>query len=273
MLSGDKHVYLVSKLRKPVSVIPKRGREPTDTFICEWGKPIPGKEETEFLPQKINPPPRQKGLTLFFSPHPDDLVYSAFSALIDPSNKKVAVTVFNLSRFTKWGLGSPRLISAFRKLEDRLAFTLLGIKSFHLDQPDTSLVESKRFPLKLLYRPNIIYSPLGVGSHPDHLMTRGLAVHVWLEAKRIPRLLFYEDLPYAARCENYGSVLETLSREVGLLKPRFIPLSDYQLRLKMLFSRLYITQTDNTSLLRQRAEENGLKSGVRYAEKLFEVAF
>jgi len=261
----------VSKLRKPVGVIPKCGGEPTDTLIREWGKPVPGKEETKSLPQGINPHLKSKGLTLLLSPHPDDLVYSAFSALIEPFNRKVAVTVFSLSRFTKWGLGSPRLVSTFRKLEDKLAFTLLGVRSFHLDQPDTSVVVARRSTPRLVCRPNIIYSPLAVGSHPDHLVTRGLAIRMWLEANRRPRLFFYEDLPYAARGVGYEGVLEALSCEVGLLKPHFIPLSEYQLRLKMLFSRLYITQTDYTGLLRRRAEENGLNCGVRYAEVFFEV--
>ncbi|MEM0270998.1 MAG: PIG-L family deacetylase [Thermoprotei archaeon] len=206
-----------------------------------------------------------------FSPHPDDVVYSAFSTITNTPNNKVVVTVFSVSRFTKWGLGSPKLVSALRKLEDRLVFTLLGVRSYYLDEPDTSILESKLFRVRPLVKIVSIYSPLGVGLHPNHVATRKIAFHLWYSLGRRPKLVLYEDLPYAARVGSYWELVERLAKEVGRLRMRYIPLRDDQLKLKLLFSRLYLTQTNVTDELRRRAAENGLCCGFRYAERFFDV--
>jgi LmbE family N-acetylglucosaminyl deacetylase len=119
----------------------------------------------------------------------------------------------------RWGKGS--VPSPARRAEDRMACGRLGASVLHFDVPDaiyrrqtdgTVLYPSERAifgPVHLADKPLIdslaakiaaacpedsrLYSPLGIGNHVDHLLTR-------LAAERAHGgLWYYPDFPYIAR--------------------------------------------------------------------------
>jgi LmbE family N-acetylglucosaminyl deacetylase len=215
---------------------------------------------------------------LFFSPHPDDLVYSAFSALMEQSDVGMAVVFFNVSRFTKWGLLPKYFVTMTRTLEEKIILTRLRVRTSFLWLEDTSsrsspidrqVIASK---LKRIHGPlQNIFCPLGVSGHLDHLAVRSAAIEYWLRCCSKPRISFYEDLPYAAKIKEIECEVETcvrlLSRSCGRLSIHYQPLSADQFRRKAFFSRLYFTQNDHTNLLKKHAKELGKRSKTAYAER------
>jgi LmbE family N-acetylglucosaminyl deacetylase len=217
--------------------------------------------------------------TLFLSPHPDDLVYSAFSALVEQSGAGTAVIFFNVSRFTKHGLLPKYFVTTMRTLEERIILTRLRIKSSFLWMEDSS---SRTHPIN---RQNIvtklnrlrgtfqyIFCPLGISGHPDHLAVRSIAIDYWrLKCGGKPTLCFYEDLPYAAKVKEIEVEVEScvreLSRSCDNLSICYESMSIDQLKRKVVFSRLYLTQNDQSKLLKKHAQAIGKKCGRAYAER------
>ena len=217
--------------------------------------------------------------TLFLSPHPDDLVYSAFSALVEQSGAGTAVIFFNVSRFTKHGLLPKYFVTTMRTLEERIVLTRLRIRSSFLWMEDSS---SRSHPISMQniatklnrFRGTFRYilCPLGISGHPDHLAVRSIAIDYWrLKCGGKPTICFYEDLPYAAKVKEIDVEVERCVRELSPscvdLSARYQPMSIDQLKKKVAFSRLYLTQNDQSDLLKKHAQIIGKKCGQAYAER------
>ena len=200
---------------------------------------------------------------LLLSPHPDDLVFSAFSILIKNPNN-LALVFFNVSRFTRWPVKSKKLVTSYRTFEDRTILRSLKTKVKYLHLEDNSLKDSTDSDfisnLKVgLDFPTKIYSPLGVGNSPNHLQVRKWAVDQWIKWERKPQLYFYEDLPYAAKLENLEHeeerIIVELERSCGPLQKHAESLTGAQLQRKLRMCRAYFSQTDYTELIGQHAKK------------------
>ena len=216
----------------------------------------------------------KKELSLFLSPHPDDLVYSTFSALTDASRWRSAIVFFNVSSFTRWRFLSRPAVTLLRKLEDKLLLSFMGVRVSYRNLPDSSITQKRTghggggTPVF-----SELYSPLGVGGNPDHLFVRDFALSIWKRMKRKTVLFFYEDLPYAARTKDLEATEKELAIEVGeicgRLEAKCLPLTKNMLWRKRLFSRLYLTQTDQSDLISSHAKKVGEECGLEYAERFF----
>jgi LmbE family N-acetylglucosaminyl deacetylase len=218
--------------------------------------------------------------SLFLSPHPDDLVYSAFSALLEHSGVGRAVIFFNVSRFTKWGLLPKYIVTMMRTLEERIILTRLRVRPSFLWMEDSSsrsspingeAVASKLAVFQGAFQ--YIFCPLGISRHSDHMAVRSAAIDYWLTCGKKPRIRFYEDLPYAARMRDIDFEVETcvreLSRSCGRLSTCYHPMNADQFKRKLFFNRMYLTQNDHSRLLKKHAEELGKKSEQAFAERYF----
>jgi LmbE family N-acetylglucosaminyl deacetylase len=179
---------------------------------------------------------------LYLSPHLDDVVISCGGLLAQQTAHGDTVTVLTicagdppagqLSEFAqehheRWGENEAPI--ALRRAEDRIACGRLDASVIHLDIPDAvyrqgpegdplytsndaiygSLHPEEQHLLRRLdkmlaetYRSIWnLYCPLGIGGHVDHRLTRVAA-----ERMDTP-LLYYRDLPYAARGEGVPSDL------------------------------------------------------------------
>lgn len=207
--------------------------------------------------------------TLLLSPHPDDLVYSAFSYL-KQRQEKVCVTLFNVSSFNKWSLRSKILTTALRTLEDKLVLSILGCKTVHFYLEDSSLGAHPRLSpsLRVTEKPSIIVAPAAIGSHIDHLTTRGFAIKLFEQLKSC-ELVLYQDLPYSARVSDLHREEEALSKVIGALKVRVLPLTREEIGKKVKMAKLFFSQTDHTALIIEHARRTGREAGFEFAEKYY----
>jgi len=216
--------------------------------------------------------------SLFLSPHPDDLVYSAFCALTENAGAGTAVVFFNVSRFTKRGLLPKYFVTVTRSVEEKLILARLRISSSLLWMEDSSCrqhpidqdsVRSKLIPFRGTYQ--YIFCPLGVSGHLDHLAVRSAGVDYWLKSGKRSRICFYEDLPYAGRMKEIESELDSCMSELtkccGRLSIYYNSMNADLIQRKLFFSRLYLTQNNHTKLLKKHAEELGKQCKREYAER------
>jgi len=156
---------------------------------------------------------------LVVQPHMDDAALSVGGLLrrTAGANDMTLVTVFGRSR---WSLDRAErcaeAITLRRREEDARYARMIGARPIIQDAPDSSLrgydavterqgrsesLEALRAIRALLgghvsaLRPDICLTPTGIGGHVDHLMTRDAIVRC---AGPATRIMFYEDLPYAA---------------------------------------------------------------------------
>src|SRR5579872_2675702 len=113
---------------------------------------------------------------LLLAPHPDDLVFSAFSAL-SSKEKKLAIVFFNVSTFSRWPIRSRTLVTLLRTLEDKFILNFLGTKVKYLFKKDSSLLatdptNNKAWASWIKPPPSSIFCPLGIGEHPNHKQVR-----------------------------------------------------------------------------------------------------
>lgn len=213
---------------------------------------------------------------LLLSPHPDDLVYSAYAMLSDRSRPKLAITFFNVSRFTRFGLLPKRIVTLARTVEDRLALGIAGCKVRFLNEPDSiargeaPIPVAPRLPNLFGSPPARIVAPLGVGGNSDHVIVRGVAMSLWRRAPEC-ELVLYEDLPYAARSADLATEETSIVSALGEagISEEFLPMSPSEMRRKLLLSRLYLTQTGKTRTLLDHARRVGANSGEAFAERVF----
>ncbi|MXO86530.1 PIG-L family deacetylase [Altererythrobacter aurantiacus] len=167
---------------------------------------------------------------LAISPHLDDAVFSAGGCLYCHSEAGDAVAVatcftgntaeprgFALACQLDKGLGPEIDYMALRRAEDQAACAILNVKAIHLDFLEAPhrgyesaealfdgrlLTDDVVMPLvKELaalvasYRPDLVYGPIGIGGHVDHLVVREA-----LEAISTNQtLILWEDYPYAQK--------------------------------------------------------------------------
>lgn len=144
------------------------------------------------------------------SPHLDDAVLSAWSAVSDPGADVTVVTVFaglpDPGRPTgDWevacGVPDPRGLAVLRRAEDTAALASCGAGWAHLDH-----VDSAHRPPGSVHRSVVadlatrcrdadeVWLPAAIGGHPDHLA----AARAGLEAAGGRRVVMYADQPYTA---------------------------------------------------------------------------
>jgi hypothetical protein len=153
----------------------------------------------------------------------------------------------------------------------------MGVRVSYKNLSDSSIAQKRAgYASGVTLSFSELYSPLGVGGHPDHLFVRDLALSIWKGMKRKTAMLFYEDLPYAARTKDLEATEKELAIEVGgicgRLEARCLPLTKNALRRKRLYSRLYLTQTDQSDLILSHAKKVGEECGLEYAERVFVTA-
>jgi hypothetical protein len=213
---------------------------------------------------------------LFLSPHPDDIAYSAFSLLSERVRPRLCVVVFNRSRYTRLGLKPWAAVTLSRTLEDWFVMTLNHCTASYMFLPD-SLVRPPGGQVDLGSRlllsagtPARIIAPLGVGNNSDHVLLRDFSIALWRK-HRGAQLVLYEDMPYAARCTDLATEERSLvgSLRVDGLRAECIPMHEQDLRRKIFFSRLYITQSDKSDVLLTHARAVGACCGCAYAERRF----
>lgn len=160
------------------------------------------------------------------SPHLDDAVWSlgaVLQALSTTGHAITVVTVFSTTTQT-----------AVRKKEDMAALDAIGCKSVRLDFSDAILDgRSLQEVFNETYVPAkddvaaiassvqqttpqdaVVLAPSGFGAHVDHLATRAVA------AKLAARVVYYEDLPYAARDVRLAPA-QTFFSSLGLWRHAF----------------------------------------------------
>lgn len=213
---------------------------------------------------------------LFISPHPDDVVYSAFSVLTDGLRKKTVIIPFNVSRFTRFGLRSKPLVTFLRTLEDRLLLAALRCHAVYLFVPDSlaqkrvGSVQLSNF-LREKTHPVRIIAPMAIGGHVDHMIARRVA----LDLKRAmpeSELTLYEDMPYAASSDDLESEEDSIVASLSMgLMAKYQRMDDREMARKVFFSRLYLTQTDKTDVLVAHARSIGACCASKYAERFFQT--
>lgn len=152
------------------------------------------------------------------SPHIDDAAFGLTLTISRFIRHKTPVKLINCFTVTKWtGVfvsGDIEVVSALRKQEDAAFNQLLSsaidivnlelldaplrnnyIHQFHSFNPDElELIETlKNYLLENI--DGILFCPLAIGNHIDHVLCREAVVQVYPRVK----VLFYEDLPYANR--------------------------------------------------------------------------
>ena len=162
--------------------------------------------------------PRQPRI-LLLSPHPDDIAWSlggVVSRLREAGAAMAVVTFFGRSRYAPGSAAHGSLAATHvRAAEEDAWAALAGVTADRGDLPDASLrgyddltemgaepesrivqaaTERLRRTMTAL-RPHLILAPLAAGGHVDHSAVR-MAVSS-LRPLIIPRLAWYEDLPYA----------------------------------------------------------------------------
>lgn len=151
------------------------------------------------------------------APHPDDAVWSLgglLRQLADMNYAITAITVFSHSAFAYDRLMAPAEATAIRKAENIVALDHAGVRhNICLDfaegvlrdksleqifdtnyRPSPQLLQliGERIQ-RLISPPGIVLAPSAFGEHIDHLLVREVAAN-------LPgRVVYYEDLPYAAR--------------------------------------------------------------------------
>jgi LmbE family N-acetylglucosaminyl deacetylase len=217
---------------------------------------------------------------LLLSPHPDDIVYSAFSVLSDHTRPKLALVFFNTTGFTRFGLFPVAFVTMARTLEDWLIMTIAGSAASYLFLPDSlarsESPESADLEARLRFKdlhPRRIVAPLGVGGHPDHLLVRNFAISLWHKSKS-PELFLYEDLPYATRSPNLRSEEETIVHSIQIpgLRESCRRMNEREMSRKAFFGGLYVTQSNKREILVRHAERVGSACGGPYAERFYVVS-
>lgn len=162
-------------------------------------------------------------LKLFIlSPHFDDAAYGLTLHIAGFIKSKLPLTIINCFTVTKWTAipvnnKNVTTISLLRAKEDAAYNTLfnLAIRFINLNMLDAPLRNGYIFQFKP-FEPNeselveelenklrdtiemdesILLCPLGIGNHIDHAICREAVIKLYGKMK----VLFYEDLPYAAR--------------------------------------------------------------------------
>jgi len=204
--------------------------------------------------------------------------------LIKLGIKVKIITVFagsstgNLSPFAEWmqkEWNLPFDAPGARRTEDLNAISSIGAEAIHLQFPCSiyrfdlktgkflytsktdifsgeCLQEPKILPdmiqeinTKINIRtPEILFIPLSIGGHIDHILTRKALEAIYLPEEK-KRLIYYEDFPYVLRYFNLQN--ESKKQEINGLQSLIIQLSISDLESREFASRCYKSQSQETA--------------------------
>lgn len=157
---------------------------------------------------------------LFVSPHSDDVCLSIGGIASTVTVPKHLVTVFSVSRWTHpdWGRPPGRTVPSIRDEEDRAFCSSLGFTFHSLGLPDSSVrhqgrvgdlrlrsgherslsaeLEKRLVALLEEHRIDVVFSPIGIGGHTDHLVAASVTRRA--TSQMGIACFLYEDLPYAS---------------------------------------------------------------------------
>jgi LmbE family N-acetylglucosaminyl deacetylase len=181
------------------------------------------------------------GEIVILSPHSDDAAFSVAGHMFHLSGagkEFCLLTCFSISAFTQSAAhGNASSTTELRKREDSGYAGVIGprCRAAWLDLPDAPLrgynlrqvCHSDEFTAEdrivadglkdllngILPRGSVVFAPLGIGGHIDHRLVHDAAVEL-AKLERFP-MVFYEDMPYAAACEE-----SEISRRILALESR-----------------------------------------------------
>lgn len=183
------------------------------------------------------------------SPHSDDLAFSLAGALWDGRfGELLPLTVFTVSNFNYADIPPDvEIITNIRKREDRgfyrklsscqppnwldyrdaplrLGIHYLQALTVPLSPGDELEVERIAADIKEILQPGgLLIAPLGLGNHIDHRLTTLAACKL---TDHGGDMIFYEDMPYAAKLEEQEirQAVEQVESRIGVkLEPELLP--------------------------------------------------
>lgn len=174
------------------------------------------------------------------SPHIDDAAYGLALTISQLVQNRNEVTIINCFTITKWTIRyvakDMKEISLLRKKEDQEFYKCYNapINIVNLDMKDAPLRNGYIFQYKPLEpdewqqvekiknylleeTDGILFCPLAIGNHVDHVICREAVIQLY---PKIP-VIFFEDLPYASRISEDQILSEIKSLE-KILQVQFI---------------------------------------------------
>lgn len=199
---------------------------------------------------------------IILSPHFDDAILSAWTAIspedtciiticggVPDKNIKVS------SSDKKCGFKTAYEAAIERKNEDREVCSILNISYHHMDEfdyPYNNKKDEERIEEGLrgyINNGDEVYAPIGIGNHPDHIMTRNVIISLYQKIQF--NLYLYADYPYAAEekalSDDYDwnkAILSAAAQGIKMyeVKTRFIAQDDLLEKIEVL--KQYKSQID-----------------------------
>src|SRR3989442_4515375 len=151
-------------------------------------------------------------------------------------------------------------ITALRFVEETVASLIMRYGKRDFAFPDSSArmrsldeaagMKVKRLLVKALSEdsPNIIFVPMGIAMHPDHIFLFNLLFSLFKSGKFAHSTFkFYKDMPYAARSRPENRVEEIQSTMSVKLAPSTVNVSNH-FKFKMRVASIYRSQFDKRDL-------------------------
>ncbi|MFF2908929.1 PIG-L deacetylase family protein [Paenibacillus sp. NPDC057934] len=239
----------------------------------------------------------EKKSILILSPHPDDAAYS-LGASLACRNSDRHITVLNVFSKQDYSILNIKHEEALKQIliEEQAVSLCLRYNAMFCDLPEARLRGYKRLreiiggtkePWKQSSehywieavrkeilsaldsnKPSIVLAPLGV-KHVDHILLAYVIKQMWseLHARKI-RLFFFEDLPYCIDEQAKIEVLNILSQEGFVLKPKNI-ISD-SLNDKVRALKVYHSQSKERDIV--KIIEYGKPMGISISERIWLVS-
>ena len=201
---------------------------------------------------------KQDALVVILSPHIDDAAWSlgpVLESLKSHGHHLQLINLFSTTLIMGDGMKGPARDTALRKAEETLATQEVGFDEvIYLDFPDGILRDRQ---LDNIFDPTydmpawladlvldtlktyipadaVVLAPSGFGWHIDHRLTAHVA------SKLTQRVIFYEDMPYAARDIRVQEAREFLQQQDA--HPARIPVTPEIVEEHLRLYRLYISQ-------------------------------
>lgn len=248
--------------------------------------------------QKKESSGRKKKRALVIQPHSDDVAFSCSGSIqyyIEKEEMEVdLLTVFSRSKYrdSPWSRYfelDDLSYQNIRKQEDELLSKYLGCNLIYLDYKDANFrskmsVISKSGLLKqdlqikelfkhdlseLLHKinPQLIFLPIGIGAHRDHLAVYTACMELFKELSFSGRIYLYEDYPYcnSNRYSYFSRLYEVHKRQK--IQQVFVDIQDY-LASKTVIINFYRSQFVNTSFKQIQEDISDFALSVNYEGRL-----
>ena len=218
------------------------------------------------------PDPWASSSTVIFSPHADDAALSLGGVIQKKVLKQpvTLVTIFGRSNYLREGAFQKewREVTSHRMAEDRAFASAAGLRWEFIQLPEAGLRLEPTFEsifsdkshtetpepvgLRAALRealdvmcPKILFVPLGLGWHHDHLLVRNVARE--LANQRSILTVYFEDLPYAADYSE-NEILEHVSAFDPALRRTSVQITA-ELESKLGALKLYRSQIGSDELM------------------------